>query len=51
MYLILYDSKLAHPNVLLLMGVCIDDSKRDSELLMVTQLMEVHISGLHFQHL
>lgn len=31
-------SKLLHPNVLLLMGVCID--KEANELLMVTELME-----------
>jgi hypothetical protein len=33
--------KVAHPNVVLLMGVCVDDSKKDRELVMVTQLMEV----------
>jgi serine/threonine protein kinase len=32
--------KVAHPNVVLLMGVCVDDSKKDRELVMVTQLME-----------
>jgi hypothetical protein len=33
--------KVAHPNVVLLMGVCVDDSKKERELVMVTQLMEV----------
>jgi len=33
--------KLAHPNVVMLMGVCLDTAMKDPELIMVTQLMEV----------
>jgi serine/threonine protein kinase len=32
--------KLAHPNVVMLMGVCLDTAMKDPELIMVTQLME-----------